>query len=63
MQEHVVLLEHYDCHPFPPSVKSSAFPLFFSCFGIVGNFVIFSIFEQVLSQDGVISVGKCYKFS
>ena len=30
---------------------------------IIGNFVIFDIFEQALSQDQVISVGKGYKFS
>ena len=29
---------------------------------IMGNFVIFGIFEPALSQDGVISVGKGYKF-
>ena len=30
---------------------------------IMGNLVIFDIFEQALSQDRVISVGKGYKFS
>ena len=30
---------------------------------IIGNFVIFDIFEQALFQDQVISVGKGYKFS
>ena len=29
----------------------------------MGNFMIFGTFEQVLSQDGVISVGKGHKFS
>ena len=29
----------------------------------MGNFLNFSILEQVLSQDGVISVRKGYKFS
>ena len=29
----------------------------------MGNFVIFGIFKQALSQDGVINVGKGYKFS
>ena len=61
-QEHVILLAHYDRHPFPPSVKSSAFGLF-RFFVIMDNFVIFGIFEQVLSLDGVSSVGKGYKFS
>ena len=29
---------------------------------IMGNFVLFDIFEHVQSQDGVISVEKGYKF-
>ena len=29
----------------------------------MGNFVIFGIFEEALSQDGVISLGNGYKFS
>ena len=62
-EEHVILLAHYDCHPFPPSVKSIAFGLF-EWFVIMGNFVnFFGIFEQALSQDGLRSLGNGYKFS
>ena len=62
-QEHVILVAHYDCHLFPPCGKSSAFDLFM-WFVIMGNFVIFfGIFEESLSQDGVISLGNSYKFS
>ena len=61
-KEHVVLLAQRDCEPFPPSVKV-VLVVFSRCFLIVDNFVIFGIFEQVLSQDGVITVGKGYKFT
>ena len=62
-QEHVILVAHYDCHPFPTCGKSSAFGLF-RWFVIMGNFVIFfGIFQEALSQDGVISLGNDHKFS
>ena len=60
-QEHVILLAHYDCQPFPPSMKSSDFGVF-TLFVILDNFRdFFRIFEHLQSQDGVISVDNCYK--
>ena len=48
----LILLAQHDFHPFPPSVESSAFGLF-RWFVNMGNFVIFGVFEQALSKDGV----------
>ena len=62
-QEHVILLAHYDCQPFPPSMKSSPFGVL-TLFVILGNFCdFFGIFEHAQSQVGVINAEKGCKFS